>query len=226
VYYSCINAGGLVGNFTNYHIGSGIGGAGLRYGNISLLSGGNINSSVRMGVAPNFNSTFFDETNYMTMGRLSTYHFGNFTVAGTKNFLINHPLREDYLLFHSAVESPQVNNIYRGKNHLNNGTISINLDEEYNMTEGTFLAINKDFSVFTSNETDWDAVRGKLNGNILTIECQNPNSNAEVSWLVITIRCDENIINSSLTDDNGNLIVERNKSEDGLEYGQIRETEE
>jgi hypothetical protein len=62
--------------------------------------------------------------------------------------------------------------------------------------------------VYTSNESDWDAVKGSIEGNILTISCQNTDSDAIVSWLVIGERQDIKIKDSIDTDDDGRLIVE------------------
>jgi hypothetical protein len=45
-------------------------------------------------------------------------------------------------------------------------------------------------------------------GSQLVIECQNPESTATVSWLVIGERQDKEIHESSLTDDHGKVIVE------------------
>jgi len=126
-------------------------------------------------------------------------------------FRIDHPLPEKndtHYLVHSFVESPQANNIYRGQVVLVNGQAAINLDETANMTEGTWVLLNTDPHVYTSNESDWDNVRGSVSGNILTIECQNPASTATVSWLVIAERHDEAIFEGSFTDDNGKVIVE------------------
>ena len=132
------------------------------------------------------------------------------------SFQIDHPLpemKDSHHLIHSFVESPQANNIYRGKVTLENGTATINLDNESNMTEGTWVLLNRDPHVYTSNETDWDHVRGTINGNILTIECQNTNSTATVSWLVIGERHDEYMMKTVATDDNGRVIVELEKNE-------------
>jgi hypothetical protein len=76
------------------------------------------------------------------------------------------------------------------------------------MTEGTFVALNREIHTYTSNETDWDAVRGKVEGNILTIECQNIQSSAIVSWLVIGERQDKHMYDTDWTDENGKVIVE------------------
>jgi hypothetical protein len=76
------------------------------------------------------------------------------------------------------------------------------------MTEGTFEALNRDPSVFTSNEETWDAVRGKVNGSTLTIECQEPTSTATVSFMVVGERQDDHIKESSLSDENGFFLPE------------------
>ena len=76
------------------------------------------------------------------------------------------------------------------------------------MTEGTFVLLNRGIKAFTSNESDWDAVRGKVDGNILTIECQNPESNATVNWLVIGERHDQHMYDTEWTDENGRVITE------------------
>jgi hypothetical protein len=130
---------------------------------------------------------------------------------GSGSFKIDHPLEsmtETHHLVHSFVESPQANNIYRGKVELKNGVAQVNLDEVSTMTEGTFVILNREIHTYTSNETDWDAVRGKVEGNILTIECQNNQSNAIVSWLVIGERQDKHMMDTGWTDENGRVIVE------------------
>ena len=138
---------------------------------------------------------------------------------GSGSFKIDHPLEsmtETHNLVHSFVESPQANNIYRGKVELVNGKAKVNLDEVSTMTEGTFVALNREIHTYTSNETDWDAVRGNVKGNILIIECQNNQSNAIVSWLVIGERQDKHMMETAWTDDNGRVIVEPLKEIDEL----------
>jgi len=130
---------------------------------------------------------------------------------GSGSFKIDHPLEsmsETHYLVHSFVESPQANNIYRGKIQLKNGIAEVNLDEVSTMTEGTFVALNREIHTYTSNETDWDAVKGKVVKNVLHIECQNNQSNAIVSWLVIGERQDKHIMDTDWTDKNGKVIVE------------------
>jgi len=151
---------------------------------------------------------------------LSTHGTSSFAGAlskGSGSFKIDHPLeskKDTHHLYHSFIEGPQVDNLYRGTVTLNNGIATINLDAVSNMTEGTFVALNREVQCYTTNETDWDAVKGNVEGNILTISCQNTSSSATVSWLVIGERQDKNIYSSTITDENGKLIVEKLKSEE------------
>ena len=138
---------------------------------------------------------------------------------GSGSFKIDHPIqsmKDTHYLVHSFVESPQANNIYRGKVQLANGVAQVNLDKVSTMTEGTFVLLNREIHTYTSNETDWGAVRGKVEGNILTIECQNNQSNAMVSWLVIGERQDKHMYETEWTDENGKVIVEPLKQEETI----------
>jgi len=133
---------------------------------------------------------------------------------GSGSFLIEHPLPSlaaTKTLRHSFIEGPQCDNIYRGKVTLSSGTASINLDTVSKMTEGTFVVLNRDVQCFTSNETGWNAVKGSVTGNILTITCENNSSTDTISWMVVGERQDPNIKASIITDDDGYLLVEEDK---------------
>ena len=196
-------------------------------GNITMPNG--TNREIYMGSVTNYNYKIrtdgddFVITEAATTDRLRYsysnvrwYITGGLTISGSLakgsgSFKIDHPLEsmsETHHLVHSFVESPQANNIYRGKIQLKNGVAKVNLDEVSTMTEGTFVALNREIHTYTSNETDWDAVKGKVEGNILHIECQNNQSNAIVSWLVIGERQDKHIMDTDWTDENGKVIVE------------------
>jgi len=131
--------------------------------------------------------------------------------AAVKAFRIPHGLREGYDLIHSSIEGPQYDLIYRGKVELVNGQASIDIDSHYDMTQGTFEWLTKSDSVqtFTSNETGWDAVRSSFSGDTITIECQNSSSTDTISWMVIAERGDPSVVEGEGTDDEGNLIIER-----------------
>jgi hypothetical protein len=160
----------------------------------------NNNNGGSVGLVPTVRMTIASNGSVSIPGSLS---------KGSGSFKIDHPLKpKTHYLVHSFAESPQANNIYRGKVQLVNGFAQVNLDKVSTMEEGTFVALNRDIHTYTSNETDWDAVRGTVTGNILTIECQNSESTADISWLVIGERHDKHIIDTDWTDENGRVIVE------------------
>lgn len=128
-------------------------------------------------------------------------------------FKINHPissLSTSKVLIHSCIEGPKVDLIYRGKIQLKNGKAEVNIDKESKMSEGTFEALThyKDTDIFVQNNTGWDCVKGKLDGNILIITCKNQNSIDIISWMVISERNDPTIKTSPRIDKNGHLITE------------------
>lgn len=142
--------------------------------------------------------------------------FNGAVSKGSGSFKISHPLpvkTDTHYLYHSFVEGPQADLIYRGHVQLVNGTASVNIDEAARMTEGTFEALCTNVCCFTSNESDWTAVRGSVSGNILTIEAQDPASTADICWMVVGERKDQHMIDTDWTDANGRVITERLKSE-------------
>lgn len=135
---------------------------------------------------------------------------------GSGSFRIDHPLPQleaTHHLVHSFIEGPQADLIYRGKVSLINGTATVNIDTSATMTEGTFVALCRNVQCFTTNESDWTAVRGSVVGNILTIEAQDQTSTASISWMVIGERQDKHMHDTNWTDENGRVIVEPLKPE-------------
>lgn len=134
-----------------------------------------------------------------------------------KNFTIEHPLKEmkeqGYVLKHASVEAPRLDLLYRDTVTLVAGCARINIDELFHMTEGTFASLCTNPSIFTTNESDWDPVRGKMEvgTNILHITCKNEQSCANVSFLVIAERKDESMMDAKITDDTGRFIPEHKK---------------
>jgi hypothetical protein len=193
-------------------------------------------TSIVFGTAPTNNISSANSSSYQRMiidgnGDVLIKNdldvLGNLS-KGSGTFKIDHPLpekSETHHLVHSFIEGPKADNIYRGKVELVAGKAEVNIDAVSGMTEGTFVALNRDIQVFTSNENDWDAVRGKVEGNKLIIECQNTESTATISWLVIGERQDEHIRESKITDDNGKLIVEPLKPEPEPEYEEVEPEE-
>ena len=131
---------------------------------------------------------------------------------GSGSFRIDHPVKPNtHYLYHSFVESPLTDLIYRGKTKLTKGKASINIDKHFGMTDGTFESLVDDKQTFTTNEDSWDAVRGKVKGNELHIECQNTDFDGYVSWLVIGDRKDKHIMEADWTDEKGKPILEIEK---------------
>ena len=134
------------------------------------------------------------------------------------SFRIDHPvvgLSTTHDLVHSFIEGPQADLIYRGVVDLVDGTATVNIDTAGRMTEGTFEVLCTNVSCFTSNETDWTAVKGSVSGNILTITAQDNTSTATVSWMVVGERKDPHMIDTDWTDENGRVITEPLKSAEG-----------
>jgi hypothetical protein len=130
---------------------------------------------------------------------------------GSGSFRIEHPLpskSETHELVHSFIEGPQADLIYRGKATLVNGAASVNIDTSATMTEGTFEALCREVQCFTTNESGWTAIRGKVTGNILTIQAQDSTCTDEISWMVIGERQDKHMMDTEWTDENGKVIVE------------------
>jgi hypothetical protein len=97
------------------------------------------------------------------------------------------------------------------EDRLANGRATVDIDNAFNMTSGTFDALNRDMQCFTSNESGWKPVRGSVVGATLVIESRDSSSSDVVSWMVLGERQDPHMFESSLTDENGRLIAERRK---------------
>ena len=113
---------------------------------------------------------------------------------------------------HSFIEGPQADLMYRGIVQLVDGSAEINVDTVSGMTEGTFVSLNRCTQVFTTNESNWDAVKGSVTGNTLTIESNAEASTACISWMVVGERCDQAMMTAGWTTDDGRSIVEPEKT--------------
>jgi len=181
-----------------------VSGAGTDYGMTIFAEGGTNNGNIYFCVNGSV-------TKVMTIATTGAVTIAGSLSKGSGSFRIEHPLiskKNTHQLVHSFIEGPQADLIYRGKIRLNAGKAIINIDEVSTMTEGTFEALCREVQCFTTNETGWDAVKGKVTGNILTIESQNTESTDEISWMVVGERQDEHMIDTEWTDDEGKVIVE------------------
>jgi len=131
---------------------------------------------------------------------------GTLQSTGTKTFKICHPVLEDKKLIHACIEAPKADLLYRGKHTL--GADPVNLDNNSNMAEGTFVKLVRDVQVFVQNNQGWDRVKGRVEGNLLHIDCENSDCTDEVDWMVVGERNDESYIQGESTDSNGKFITE------------------
>ena len=211
--------------------GSGIGGYSWGYQEAFSTSNGSwvhpypnlvlgYHTGTRFGSLQNYGGCRFygDHPNFNTSIILSVGNGGGgvhvtntFTAGSNKGFRIAHPhpsKKYTHDLVHNAIEAPQMDLIYRGKIDLVDGSATVNIDTKSNMTDGTFVLLNRDVQCFTSNETGWTAVKGSVSGNILTITAQDNSCTDTISWMVVGERQDDKIKSSELTTADGDLIVE------------------
>jgi len=129
-------------------------------------------------------------------------------------FDIKHPTLPNKRLLHSFIEGPRCDLVYRGTKDLHNGKAEVNVDIECtqnlesSMTPGTFDMLCANPVVFLQNNISFDRVRGTIEGNILTITCENLMSCDSINWLVIAERKDDYIKSWDKTTVEGYLITE------------------
>jgi hypothetical protein len=133
--------------------------------------------------------------------------------AGNKQFKIQHPVNENKWLYHTSIEAPRADLIYRGNIQLENGSGSCLIDSSSRMSDGTFESLTKNSQLFLQNENGFDKVRGNVISGSISVISENINSNDVISWMVVAERRDKDILNSPLYDSNGNYKPERYTSE-------------
>jgi len=189
--------------------GSGSGGTTAR---IKYSNEGNVDYDAQW-IFTTYKQAIWAETNALVLNHNNATFSGALS-KGSGSFKIDHPLpsmKDTHYLVHSFTESPRADLIYRDKVTLVKGKAVVNIDTVAGMTEGTFVLLCDDVQCFTSNESNWSAVKGSVKGNILTIECEDSDSTADVAWMVVADRKDEHIMETKWTDENGKPIVEPKK---------------
>jgi hypothetical protein len=174
----------------------------------TAVSSNGTQSGFRFDVSNGAGST--GRTTSMTINRGSVSVVGSLS-KGSGSFRIKHPLaykKCTHQLVHSFIEGPNADLIYSGHTKLIDGVSCINIDCISRMTEGTFEALNRCVRIFTTNETSWSAVRGKVCGNMVVIESQDNTSEDEISWMVIGERQDQHMFDTEWTDSEGRVITE------------------
>jgi len=127
---------------------------------------------------------------------------------GSGSFRIPHPIAENKDLVHSFIEGPRADLIYRGIITLSGGTATVNLDEEYGLTEGTWNALCRNPQVWVTSDTGWTLCKGSVTEGVLTIEAKTSTCTETVSWLVVAERKDAHMYDTEWTDENGRPILE------------------
>ena len=185
-------------------------------GNVDIINNGTGQINITA------NNTAYTGISILNNGRVGigkTNPSANLDVSGSLSkssgsFDIAHPIVPNKRLVHSFIEGPRCDNIYRGEVNLVNGNAIVNLDrdcvkdEECAMTEGTFEALCANPMVYLQNNETYDRVKGTINGNKLTITCENPGATAKINWLVVGERKDTFIKTWERTNDEGYLITE------------------
>lgn len=127
----------------------------------------------------------------------SVNFFGSLS-KGSGTFLIDHPLDPlNKNLRHGFVEAPEYLNIYRGTVRLVNGRATVNIDDYFDMMQGTFWALNTDVIVSSlQNQDGFSRVRpdGKMTDGTLNIICEDEACNDEVAWMVTGRRKDAYVL--------------------------------
>ena len=156
-------------------------------------------------------------TNYAIQCDGQNVDIGGALSKGSGSFKISHPLpsmKDTHDLVHSFVEGPRADLIYRGSVELVAGYVQVDLDEASGMTEGTWELLCRDPQCWIQNDSGWAAVRGSVEGSVLTIDCADTDSVDTVSWMVVAERQDEHMMDTSWTDDDGRPIIEPEKPEE------------
>ena len=159
---------------------------------------------------------YTNDTNETSLQRMCIDPAGQVTIMGalakgSGSFRICHPLSskvKTHALVHSFIEGPNADLIYSGHTKLIGGVSCINIDCVSRMTEGTFEALNRCVRIFTTNESSWSAVRGRVCRNIVLIESQDNTSEDEISWMVIGERHDQHMFDTEWTDSDARVITE------------------
>jgi hypothetical protein len=124
---------------------------------------------------------------------IATLH-GTITASETKNFTIDHPVKMNYKLIHASIKGPRADLIYRGKTKLFYGKATVDVCKECNVTGGvtigTLNMLGKNPDIFLQNNESFDRIIGRLENEYLYITCENTNSFATISWMIVIERND------------------------------------
>jgi hypothetical protein len=139
---------------------------------------------------------------------------GDLTVAGalskgSGSFDIPHPAIEGKRLRHSFIEGPYADLIYRGTVTLEANPTVIDLDNEFNMTEGTWEALNH--NPWSMAAASGEVVEWGLDGKQLTL---SGDEGVVCNWMVIGERHDQHMLDHGSCNNEGRIILEYDQPSD------------
>jgi len=152
----------------------------------------------------------------MTIANTGNVHVGGTFSAGSKSFLIDHPLSPlDRNLRHISVEAPEYQIRYRGVATLEDGQATVDIDAACGMTPGTFAALATDAWVCSLQpQNSFERVKcSDVVDGAFTITSEDGGSTARVAWEVVARRKDPFVMHSPDSDEDGRLIVDFEKPE-------------
>ena len=126
------------------------------------------------------------------------------------SFDIEHPTAQGKRLRHSFIEGPQADLIYRGTAKLGAAPMVIDMDTEFDMTPGTWEALN--CTPWSMVSASGKIVEWEFAGSTLTI---TGDEGTNCMWMVIGERHDPHMKgpDCSMADGHGHLIVEYDEPE-------------
>ena len=230
-YVSVFKILGSPGNLDWYRWAEGVGetdGISVLYGTSNAYSVLNAGGMVLSQGSQNYlkiSSPSQSADSFFEVRGKSTFQNGLFVSgsisANSKQFQITHPLDNRKWLYHSAIEAPRADLIYRGVLQLQNGSGSVNINSASNMTDGTFEMLTRDRQIFLQNNNGFDRVIGNIENGNLNIVSENIQSENLINWMVFAERNDNEILASKLYDTNGSYKPERYKEYLFIESGSI-----
>jgi hypothetical protein len=117
-------------------------------------------------------------------------------VEGSKNFLINHPLRPDtHELVHSTLEGPEIAVFYRGEAQLSDGEATVILPDYFEALtrkENRTILLTPEFEEGT--EVSMLAASKVKDGKFTVKMIDSKNSSQKFYWEVKAIRADIDIL--------------------------------
>lgn len=167
-----------------------------------------------LGVTPEQQLSIYGDPHHLVQVGAPAQNY-NLVVHGvlsksSGSFDIEHPTVQGRRLRHSFIEGPQADLIYRGTAKLGAAPMVIDMDTEFDMTPGTWEALN--CAPWSMVSASGKVVEWEFEGSTLTI---TGDEGTNCMWMVIGERHDPHMKGSdcAMADAHGHLIVEYDEPE-------------